>query len=144
MYNTYGYTNPYYQPYNANFNQPLQNNMQSSAVNSVINKSTLNGKPVDSIDVAKSSDYLLDGSINYFPLLDNTAIVTKQLKTDGTSKIVIFKPIEEQKEENQYITHDELKQALNGFNFDEIEDIKEEIKELKQDIKKIKKGDSNE
>lgn len=48
----------------------------------------LQGKSVDSIDVVKAMDIPLDFSISYFPLTDESAIVTKQLQTDGTSKTV--------------------------------------------------------
>lgn len=141
MYNNY---NPYL---NANFNpnfRPLeqqyaQNNMniptmQQSALN--IPKNGLQGKQVDSVDVVKASDVPFDGSISYFPLTDGSAIVTKQLQTDGTSKIVVFKPSDEQKSEVKYLTSADLEKALNGLNLDEIDDIKEDIKEIKKQLKK--------
>lgn len=101
--------------------------------------SGLQGKQVDSVEVVKATDVPFDGSISYFPLTDNSAIVTKQLQTDGTSKIVVFRPVDEQKEEIKYITQDELKNALDNLNFDEIDDIKEEIRELRKEFKDLKK-----
>jgi hypothetical protein len=112
--------------------------MQQQPLNVV--KNGLQGKQVDSVDVVKASDVPFDGSISYFPLTDGSAIVTKQLQTDGTSKIVVFKPVDEQKSEVKYLTSEDLEKALKGLNLDEIEDIKDEIKDIKKQLKK--KGDS--
>ena len=136
MYNNYG-MNPYYQP--QRFAQPMpqqpveQQYVQQSGQQFI--KSGLQGKQVDSIDVVKATDIPFDG-ISYFPLTDGTAIVTKQIQMDGTSKITIYQPIDEQKEEVKYLTSDDLEKALNGLNLYEIDDIKDEIKEIKKQLKK--------
>lgn len=139
--NNYGY-NPYgtYIPQRP-VQQPLQQNTQSSAelFNAVQRCSVLNGKQVDSIEVVKAMDIPLDGSISYFPLADGSAIVSKQLQIDGTSKITIFKPIEQQKEEVKYITPEDMEKALEKIDISELDDIKDEIKEMRQDIKELKK-----
>lgn len=97
------------------------------------------GKSVDSIEVVKATDIPLDGSISYFPLTDGSAIVTKQLKADGTSKTIIYKPIQEDvKEQPQYATIDDLNKKFNEINFDDIDDLKDEFKDIKKDIKDIK------
>ena len=140
--NNYG--NPYYQQ------QRFQPNMQTQYVPNIDTQNTLQaqymqptftkqnvlmGKQVDSIEVVKATDIPFEG-ISYFPLTDGSAIVTKQIQLDGTSKIVVFKPVDEQKAEIRYITHDDLKNALDSLNFDEIDDIKEELKEIKKQLKK--------
>ena len=141
MYNNY---NPYLNnTFNPNF-RPLeqqypQNNinippMQQSGLN--MPKNGLQGKQVDSVDVVKATDVPFDGSISYFPLTDGSAIVTKQLQMDGTSKIVVFKPFNEQKSEVKYLTSEDLEKAINGLNLNEIDNIKEEIKEIKKQMKK--------
>lgn len=142
MYNNY---NPYvYQP-TQRFQQPVPSQMsvpleQPQYIQPQFTKPTgLQGKQVDSVDVVKATDVPFDGTISYFPLTDNSAIVTKQLQTDGTSKIVIFKPVNEQKDENKYITKDDLKTALNDINIDELEDIRDEIKDIRKEIKEMKK-----
>lgn len=146
MYNNqFGY-NPYYQPLNNNFNQPMQNsavNTQSSAVNTAVtNRQVLNGKLVDSVDVVKAIDIPLDGSISYFPLTNGSAIVTKQLLTDGTSKTTIYKPVEEKDTPKiEYVTKEDLKKSIKEIDLSEIDDLKDEIKDLKAQIKKMKKGD---
>ena len=136
MYNNY---NPYYQP--PRF-QPMQPpvEQQPQFIQPNFNKTTgLQGKQVDSVEVVKATDVPFDGSVSYFPLTDNSAIITKQLQTDGTSKIVVFKPIDEQQSEVKYLTNEDLEKVLKGLNLDEIDDIKDEIKDIKKQLKK--KGD---
>ena len=91
---------------------------------------------MDSLDVVKATDVPFDGSISYFPLTDNSAIVTKQLQMDGTSKITVYKPVDEQSSEIKYLTSEDLEKALKGLNLDEIDDIKDEIKDIKKQLKK--------
>lgn len=136
MYNNNPYLNQYqavprFQPAYEPMQQQYQHPMQKVGV--------LQGKSVDSIDVVKATDVPFDGSMSYFPLTDGSAIITKQLQNDGTSKITIFKPVNEQKEKIEYITHKDLENALNDLNLDELDDIKEDIKEIKKQLKK--KGD---
>ena len=120
MYNNYGF-NPYYQ-------QRFQPMMQQT-VEPIQNKAILNGKSVDSMDVVKAMDIPLDGSISYFPLTDGSAIVTKHLQMDGTSKTVVYKPIEEKKT-TKYLTNDDLETLKQDY-----EDLKQEIKALEKKIK---------
>ena len=58
-----------------------------------VQRPTLNGKIVDSLDVVRATDIGLSGETFFFPLTDNSAIITKQLSLDGTSKITVFKPV---------------------------------------------------
>ena len=83
-------------------------------------------------------DISLDGSINYFPLTDNSAIVTKQLQTDGTSKIVVYKPVDNKTTEVKYATQEDVDKAIEKID---LSDIKDEIDALKKQIKKLKSGD---
>lgn len=123
MYNNYGY-NPYYQPrYNTIPQQPMEQPIQQ-AFNSIQQRSFLNGKSVDSLEVVKAMDIPLDGSISYFPLTDGTAIITKQLQMDGTSRTTIYKPVEELSTSKQ-------------IDLSFIEELKEDIKELKESFKNM-------
>lgn len=146
MYNPNIYTNNPYMNYGNYYNQqpqqpqpqqvmqqPVQPNMYRNVVMS------LQGKQIDSLDVVKATDIPLDGSISYFPLADGTAIATKQLLIDGTSKITIFKPVESEapNEQVKYITENDLKTHLSDFNSKDIKDIKEEIRGLKKRIREI-------
>lgn len=101
----------------------------------------LQGKSVDSVDVVKAMDIPLDGSISYFPITDGSAIITKQLQQDGTSKTIIYKPIQEEevKNETKYITEEQLNNAIKKIDLSDIEDLKEELVEIKREIKQIKK-----
>ena len=160
----FGY-NPYYTPpyapqmqrlqnleqqYPQYAQQPLQSFTQSSQSFAQSNMG-LQGKMVDSIDVVKAIDIPLDGSTSYFALTDGTAIVTKQLQADGTSKTVVYKPVQEseaKKDTPKYITEKELQEMLKEEPKD-IKELKEEMKTMKRQLRDItddlkdikKKGD---
>lgn len=137
MYNNYGF-NPYYQqqrfqnteqqPMMTQYQQPMQ----------LTKPSYLLGKSVDNIDVVKATDIPLDGSISYFPLTDGSAIVSKQLQNDGTSKIVVYKPSEEKKEAVQFATLEDIQDAINDLDLSDIQDLKDDIKEIKKQLKEFK------
>lgn len=104
-----------------------------------IQQNNLQGKIVDSVDVVKAMDIPLDGSVSYFPLTDGSAIISKQLQSDGTSRTVIYKPTENEKEKTvKYLTIDELETALNDL--EDMQNIKDDIKEIKKQLKGFKKG----
>ena len=133
--NNYGY-NPYgrYIP-----QQPMQQPIQQpiEQFNTVQNRNVLNGEIVDSIEVAKTIKYPLDGSTSYYPLASGEAIVSKQLQNDGTSKLTVYKPVvEEEKESPKYATIDDLNKVIKKFDLSDIED---DIKDLKSEIKDLKK-----
>lgn len=140
MYNNY---NPYlYQPQmqrvpnTDNMVQQPQQYMQPIQINKPLG---LLGKSVDSIEVVKATEIPLDGSISYFPLTDGTAIITKQLKADGTSKTVVYKPVDEDnKQQPTYITIDEFNERFSEINIDAIEDLMEDFKDVKKEIKDLK------
>lgn len=148
MFNYSGY-NGYMQPqiprYNnqMNFNAQMQPNMQQNVPNynpqpvaPVVQG--LQGKTVDSIDVVKAMDIPLDGSVSYFPLTDGSAIVTKQLQQDGTSKTMIYKAVDNiDTSKPNYVTTDELQEQLKNVNSKELKDIKDEIKNIKREIRDI-------
>lgn len=141
----YGYTpqygrNPYiqqpsvtpqYQPQAIDYMGQIQNTYQKPLA--------LQGKTVDNIEVVKATDIPLDGSISYFPLVDGSAIVTKQLQADGTSRMIVYKPVETQQpkqveEKEIYITEKELDEKLSKLDNKE---LKEEIEKMKKQIKDL-------
>lgn len=144
MYNNgYGYT-PYI---NQRFNnmvqpqveQPIQQTTQQQYT-PVQQKPMLNGKVVESIDVVKVMDINFDGSINYYPIADGSAIVTKQLQMDGTSKTIIYKPVDTDKvEQPKYATMEDVQKSINEIDLSDIEDLKDDIKDIRQEIKDMKK-----
>ena len=141
MYNN----NNYYQPpknmgVQPNYQQPIYQQPIYQVPISQPTSSGLQGKVVDSIETAKNQDIQLDGSISYFALTDGTAIVSKQLQADGTSKTTIYRPInEEQVEIPKYATLDDIKKEIEKIDLSEIDDLKEEIRDLKKDLKSLKK-----
>lgn len=137
MYNNY---NPYY------FQQPVQRPQgleqvpqQPTYIQPITKPIGLLGKVVDNIEVVRATDIPLDGSTSYFPLSDGSSIITKQLKADGTSKIVVYKPVDEDnKQQPTYITIDEFNERFSEINIDAIEDLIEDFKDVKKDIKDLK------
>ena len=148
LYNPY---NPYY-----NYNQQLQQmQKQNQQMYRPQNSVGLQGKVVDSLDVVKATDIPYDGSVSYFPLTDGTAIITKQLQQDGTSKVVIYKPMIENEEskskyvtendfekqlkdmDSKFVTGDDLKDQLKNVNSKDIKDLKEDVKTLKRKLEDI-------
>lgn len=139
------YNNPYYQNYQNRFQpmgvpstQPyIQPMAQPIPPNTNIG---LQGKTVESIDVVKAMDIPLDGTISYFPLTDGSAIISKQLQADGTSKTTIYRPINDENIElPKYATLDDIKKEIEKIDLSEIDDLKEEIRDLKKDLKNLKK-----
>ena len=142
----YGYTpqygrNPYiqqpivtpqYQPQATDYMNQMQNTYQKPL--------GLQGKTVDNIEVVKATDIPLDGSISYFPLVDGSSIVTKQLMQDGTSRMIVYKPVETTPKANTteskeiYVTEKQLEEKLKTFNNEE---LKQEIEKLKKQIKDL-------
>ena len=141
-----GYPPPYMQqpryvpqapesPYNQLSQQP---NIQYTPMQQNI-PNGLQGKMVDSIDVVKAMEFPLDGSISYFPLTDGSAILTKQLQADGSSKIVMYKAVEMDKtktEKVNYVTKEELKE-ITSKEPEGMKEVKEEIKNLKRQIRDL-------
>ena len=145
MYNNYGYNPYYHQQRFQNVEQPNQQPIIPTDQQSIqlTKPSYLLGKSVDNIDVVRATDIPLDGSISYFPLTDGSAIVSKQLQNDGTSKIVVYKPAQEEKKDTiQFATLDDIQDAINDLDLSDIQDLKDEIKDIKKQLKefKVKKG----
>ena len=128
MFNSYNNQNPYFNPY---FNTPQP---QTTMPNMRFNN--LQGKSIDNLEVVKAMDIPLDGSISYFPLVDGSAIVTKQLQQDGTSKITIYKPIEaEEATSTKYATIEDIEKYIKGIKMPDMKPLQDEIKTLKKQIR---------
>ena len=140
MYNQYNsYINRFYGQQQANMPQPMempiqQQNTPQMALN---RQNILYGKQVDSLEVVKAIDIPLDGSISYFPLTNGSAIVTKQLQQDGTSKITIYEP-KTQKDDIKFATIEDIDKRLEKLDFSEIDDLKDDLEDLKKELKDIK------
>lgn len=115
--------------------QPVQPIMQPIIQNT---QPTLLGKQVESIEVVRATEVPFDGSISYFPLSDASAIITKKIQADGTSKMVVYKPVvETEKEQVNYVTIDQLQDAIKGIDLSEIGDLKNDIKDFDKRLKEL-------
>lgn len=135
------YQNPYFSPYGQQQmpRVPTMEQQYSQSTQQPIYKQPqvgLQGKSVDSLDVVKAMDIPLDGTVSYFPIADGSAIVTKQLQPDGTSRTIIYKPVDGDVNEKlpKYVTLDELDEKIKNIDNKE---LKEEIKNLKRQVKDI-------
>lgn len=140
MFNQYNpYMNRFYGQQQTNIPQPMEMSMQQqNTPQMALNRQNiLYGKQVDSLEVVKAIDIPLDGSISYFPLANGSAIVTKQLQQDGTSKITIYEPKAE-KENVKYATIEDIDKRIEKIDFSEIDDLKDDLEDLKKELKDIK------
>lgn len=146
------YGNPYYNLQNRYQQMPMLNQTMPTQqyvppITQTNNQMSLLGKVVESIDVVKAMDIPLDGSVSYFPLSDGTAIISKQLQTDGTSKMVVYRPTQEDKKETiRFATFEDIQEAISELDLSDIQDLKDDVKEIKKQLKefKIKKSKDEE
>lgn len=130
------YNNMYNQFYRGSYMQPQAYQPQPQPTYQPQQPVGIQGKTVDSLEVVKAMDIPLDGSVSYFPLVDGSAIVTKQLQQDGTSKTVIFKPVDNTEPQVKYITPEELKVEISKLdNSKELNELKEELKSLRRKMR---------
>lgn len=137
------YGNPYFAQQQQRFqqmvNQPTQPQPYIPTMQPINNPTSLLGKAVESVDVVKAMDIPFDGSISYFPLTDGSAIITKQLQTDGTSKMVVYKPAQEDKKDAvKFATLEDIENAINDLDLSDIQYIRDDIKEIKKQLKEFK------
>ena len=143
----YGYTpqygkTPYYmqQPITTPQYQTQATDYMGQMQNAYQKPLGLQGKTVDNIEVVKATDIPLDGSVSYFPLVDGSSIITKQLMQDGTSRMIVYKPAEttpkssDTENKEIYVTEKQLDEKLKTFNNEE---LKQEIEKLKKQIKDL-------
>lgn len=124
-----------YTPYTPQPQQSYPQNPQSYPQASV----GLQGKTVESLEVAKVMEIPLDGSTSFFPLADGSAIITKQLQADGTSKTIIYKPdLEPPKpvEQPKYVTEEQVREMIENGS-DNLADVQDDIQELRRELRNI-------
>ena len=155
MYNPYTPQMQRLQQMEQQYPQYAQQNAQSYPQNpqtypqSYVQPIGLQGKSVDSVDVVKAMDIPLDGSVSYFPLTDGSAIVTKQLQADGTSKTTIYKPFAEPPtpvQQVKYVTEEQVLEMLDSEPEhllelqEEIKDLKRQLRDISEDMKELKRA----
>ena len=149
------YTNPYYfqnNPYQQQMYNPMapyqdrlaqlqaQYNQQPPYSQMVQQSQTvgLNGEVVDSIDVVKAKNVDMSGNVTFYPKSDMTEIYTKQLQSDGTSRIVTYRAVqpEESKPEQakQYVDIQTLNAMLGQLKAEILQGVGGGLSEIKQMI----------
>lgn len=102
--------------------QQFQQTLQPAQMSTSNQIMTL-GKIVDSVDVVKATDVPMDGNMYYFPKADGTEIYAKQWLTNGQTRILTFKPIENAEANNS--TQKAEKTNISGIDeFTEVLDAK--------------------
>lgn len=80
--------------------------------------SVLKGYPVASIDEARAANIDFDGSITFFPDLNNKKIYTKQIQMDGSLAFNAYElkemvpPPKEEVKQKEYVTREEFNELL--------------------------------
>lgn len=123
---------PQYNPYMDRLSQ-LQ--AQQQQMQPTQNYTTL-GKVVEGVDVLKTLEVPMDGTMYYFPKADGTEVYSKQWLPNGTTRILTFKPILDDKIDKS--TLDEEKLNLEEFN-KVLVGIQNDIQSLNDKIDKISK-----
>lgn len=144
--NPYMYQQPMYQQNSQQFNQQMAQQINQPINQPKMQQTNMNflqGKNVDSLEVVKAMDIPLDGSISYFPLADGTAIITKQLQLDGTSKTIVYKPVEDKeiKDNKKFLTEEDVTALMKKYDNksleEEIKTLKRKLKDLAEDVNDI-------
>ena len=132
----YGQINPYpdrlaqLQAQQQQFNQPQYNpQIQGQPMG-------LNGEIVDGIDVVRAKNVDMSGNVTFYPKADLSEIFTKQLMPDGTSKIVTYRAMQsdqnEQRDVAQYATVQNINDMFAQFKNDLMQNILDNFTDIKQ------------
>lgn len=96
----------------------------------------LNGEVVDSIDVVKAKNVDMSGNVTFYPKADLSEIFTKQLMPDGTSKIVTYRAVHpeqnNQQGAQQYVTAQNLNDMFIQLKSDLVQNIVDNFMDIKQ------------
>lgn len=105
------YMNQQYQP----MQNPYMDRLSQIQTQSSISQqqfATL-GKIVDSVDIVKATDIPMDGNMYYFPKADGSEVYGKRWLQNGTTQILAFKPILEDRGNDSLIEQEKLKIGLS-------------------------------
>lgn len=150
------YTNPYYFQNNPTYAQPQYGQVnpypdrlaQLQAQQQQFNQSQygqqipvqqigLHGEVVDSIDVVKAKNVDMSGNVTYYPKADLSEIFTKQLMPDGTSKIVTYRAVQPEQNNQQNVPQYATIQNLNDMFIQLKSDLLQNILDNFTDIKQL-------
>lgn len=100
------------QQYQQSLQQPMQN-IVSNQIPGANQQYTPMGKIIENVDVLKTTEVPMDGNIYYFPKADGSEIYSKQWLSNGTTRILTFKPILNEDTENVANESEKLKIGLS-------------------------------
>ena len=108
----------------------IQNQLQNT------NQFSTLGKMVESIDIVKATDIPMDGSMYYFPKADGTEVYGKAWLPNGQTRILTFKPINE--EDTNKVSSETEKSKIDDIEVF-LKGIQDDIKTINDKIDKIGK-----
>lgn len=111
LYQGFGNNQSYYQPQRANTIIPSSQQQQPAFIG-------LKGRPVSSLEEARTAAIDFDGSVFFFPDLANKRIYTKQINLDGTASMNMYEYKEVPTEafnSSNFVTRQEFDETLNDI-----------------------------
>ena len=132
----YGQINPYPDRLAQLQSQQQQFNQSQYGQQMPVQPIGLSGEVVDSIDVVKAKNVDMSGNVTYYPKADLSEIFTKQLMPDGTSKIVTYRAMQSDQNEQQgvpqYATVQNINDMFSQFKNDLMQNILDNFTDIKQ------------
>ena len=132
----YGQINPYPDRLAQLQSQQQQFNQSQYGQQMPVQPIGLSGEVVDSIDVVKAKNVDMSGNVTYYPKSDMSEIYTKQLQMDGTSRIVTYRAVQpeqnNQQGAQQYVTAQNLNDMFIQLKSDLVQNIVDNFMDIKQ------------
>lgn len=132
----YGQINPYPDRLAQLQSQQQQFNQSQYGQQMPVQPIGLSGEVVDSIDVVKAKNVDMSGNVTFYPKADLSEIFTKQLMPDGTSKIVTYRAVQpeqnNQQGAQQYVTAQNLNDMFIQLKSDLVQNIVDNFMDIKQ------------
>lgn len=111
------------------FQQNLQQPMNSQQLPTI-------GKIVENIDMVKTMDIPMDGSVYYFPKADGTEIYSKKWLPNGQTQIMTYRPMIDDSDINNNVQQNDLQMQINVLN----ENTSAFLKSIDERLEKIEKN----
>lgn len=72
----------------------------------------LKGRYVSSIEEVRAAQIDFDGSLNFYPDIANQCIYTKQINTDGTALLKVYKLVNDTPQAPNFVTKEEFETVI--------------------------------
>lgn len=73
----------------------------------------LKGRYVSSIEEVRAAQIDFDGSLNFYPDIANQCIYTKQINTDGTALLRVYKMVNDTPQAPNFVTKEEFETVIS-------------------------------